>query len=234
MFPTSVGEKDEFQLKKPAKFSQNMANLTGQVIGQGLLQAGTLGIGRLAGLTKVAAANTAFWSSGALTSYDSALKDSYDFIDNDAGRVAYAGLIALSNAASEKIFPDVKLIQIPGVREQIARLASKVGTKEFTKEFTTEALGKASNALVDYSGKYAKNISKETIEEVSTDLFESSNRLLLVIQIFQLKKPLKVQKHSDSNSTRNAINSRNGSESRYENRKEYVCQVNDIQLSRVL
>lgn len=178
LFPTQISPTDELQLTQAAKIGQNIGNTTGQVIGQALLQVGTAGIGRMAGLSKVAAANAGFWGSGALTSYDQAYKDSYDFIDNSVGRTAYAGLIALSNAASEKIFPEAKIFQIPGVSEAIGKLAQKAGARELTNELSDELLGKAKNAFVDYAKKYAKNVGQETIEETATDLFESGTRFI--------------------------------------------------------
>lgn len=178
LFQSEVGTLDEFQLTKGAKIGQNIGNTTGQVLGQGLLQVGTAGIGRLAGLTKVAAANAGFWSSGTLTSYDQAYKDSFDFIDSKVGRTAYAGLIALANGASEKIFPEAKLFQIPGVKDAIAELSSKIGTKGFTNELADQLLNKAKNSFVDYAKKYGKNVGQETVEEVATDLFESGTRFL--------------------------------------------------------
>ena len=178
LFPTTVGENDEMQLTTAASTAQNIFNTTGQVIGQGLMQVGTAGLGRLAGLSKVAAANTGFWSSGALTSYDAAYKDSFDFIDSNTGRTAYAGLIALSNAASEKIFPEAKLLTIPGVKSAFSELASKIGTDELTDKLANQLLSKAKNAFIDYGKKYASNIGKETLEETATSLFESGARLL--------------------------------------------------------
>lgn len=178
LFPTTVSDSDELQLSGAAKVGQNIGNTTGQVLGQGLLQAGTAGLGRLAGLSKVAAANSGFWSSGALTSYDAAYKDAYDFIDSNAGRTAYAGLIALLNAASEKIFPEAKLFNIPGVKSAVAELASKVGTKEMTEKLANQLLTKAKNAFIDYGKKYASNVGKDTLEETATSLFESGARFV--------------------------------------------------------
>jgi len=184
LFPTQVGEKDEYQLTGlgkgnfglGAKIGQNIGNTTGQVIGQGLLQAATAGAGRMVGLSKLASSRAAFWSSGALTSYDQAYKDSYDFIDNNAGRMAYAGLIAISNAASEKIFPDVKIVSIPGVSEKLADLASKIGADDFSKELVDDVLGKVKSDIVAYAKNFGKNVSQETIEEVTTSLFEDATR----------------------------------------------------------
>lgn len=178
IFPTVPGENDEFKLTEAAKIGQNIGSTTGQVIGQGLLQAGTAGLGRMAGLTKLAATNAAFWTSGSLTSYDQAYKDSYDFIDSGLGRTAYAGLIALSNAASERIFPDIKLFQIPGVQDAIADLSKKIGTKEFTTELAKDALGKVKNSMLAYGKEFGKDVGKETVEEVSTQLFEDGLRFI--------------------------------------------------------
>lgn len=177
-FPTQVGANDELQLTKAAQVGQNIGNTTGQVIGQALLQYGTAGLGRMAGLSRVAAMNAGFWSSGTLTSYDQAYKDSYDFIDNPVGRTAYAGLIALANGASEKIFPDVKVLQIPGVADAVTSIAKKASANELTHELADELLGKAKNAIVDYGAKYAKNVGQEVVEETATDLFESGTRFL--------------------------------------------------------
>lgn len=178
LFPNKVGENDTYQLKGLPSLLQNISNTTGQVIGQGLLQSGTMGVGRIAGLSRLAASNTAFWSSGALTSYDQAYKDSYDFIDTDTGRVAYAGLIALSNAASVKIFQESKIFNIPGVRDAAAQIATKIGSGKLTDKLVNESLSTVKNSFVDFAKKYGKNIGQETIEEVSTDLFESGTRFL--------------------------------------------------------
>ena len=178
LFPTQVGKGDEYQLTESAKIGQNIGNTTGQVLGQGLMQFGTAGIGRLAGLSKVAAVNAGFWGSGALTSYDNAYKDSMDFVESDAGRTAYAGLIALANAASEKIFPEAKLFNIPGVKSAFSELATKMSSKELTDKLATQLLTKAKNAFIDYGEKYAKNVGKETLEETATSLFESGTRFL--------------------------------------------------------
>jgi len=193
IFPTQVGAKDDYQLTDGvfgAKTWQNIGNTTGQVIGQGLLQAGTAGLGRMAGLSKLAATNAAFWTSGSMGSYDQAYKDSFDFIDSKVGRTAYAGLIALSNAASEKLFPEIKLFQIPGIKDDIARISREIGSANFSQEAATELLSKAKNKIVDYALKYADNIGKETAEEVGTSLFESANRYLFGDPTMNMEKAM--------------------------------------------
>ena len=177
LFPTTIGKNEEYQLTTAASTAQNIANTTGQVIGQGLMQTATAGLGRLAGLSKVAASGAGFWSSGTLTSYDQAYKDAFDLpIESGLGRTTYAGLIALANGASEKIFPESKLFDIPGVKGAYSELASKIGTEGFTDKMANQLLNKAKNAFVDYGQKYASNISKETLEETATQLFESGTR----------------------------------------------------------
>ncbi|HQV55018.1 MAG TPA: hypothetical protein PLX17_05855, partial [Chitinophagaceae bacterium] len=179
LFPTTVGANDELQLTTAASTAQNIANTTGQVIGQGLMQTATAGLGRLAGLSKVAASGAGFWSSGTLTSYDQAYKDAFDLpIESGLGRTTYAGLIALANGASEKIFPESKLFNIQGVKGAYSELASKMGTEGFTDKLATQLLTKAKNEFLDYGKKYATNIGKETLEETATSLFESGSRML--------------------------------------------------------
>lgn len=181
-FPETISEDDRYQLTEKAKIGQNIGRTTGQVIGQGLLQYGTAGMGRLGGLSRLAAANAGFWSSGALGMYDRAYKDGIDLTDNEAARVAYAGMNALFSAATEKLFPESKFIVSPIVEKSLKGVVSKVGKEGFTKELTSDLLDKAKKSWVEGVTKWAKNtgknISTETIEETATSLFESGTRFL--------------------------------------------------------
>ena len=196
LFPVTVSENDRYQLTETVKTSQNIFNTTGQVIGQGLLQIGTAGLGRMAGLTRLASSNLGFWSSGALTSYDQAYKDSFDFIETGAGRTTYAGLIALSNAAAEKIFPEAKIFTIPGVKSAFTELAYKVGTGELTDKLADQLLNKAKDAFIDYGKKYVKNVGSEVIEETATSLFESGARYVYGDENMNFAEALKNAKNT--------------------------------------
>lgn len=157
---------------------RNVANTTANVMGQAIAQYALGGLGRAAGLGKEAAMQVGFWSSGALPSYDQAYKDAMEFTDNVAGRNLYALAVAAANGASEHIFPEVKLLDIPGVKSELASMATKFGSKDFTRELTNEALGKAKNAFVKYATKFGKNVGQEAIEEVATQTFSDLNRII--------------------------------------------------------
>lgn len=179
VFRTDVGAQDEYQLTERAKLGQLIGQTTGQVIGQGLLQLGTANIGRMAGLSQAMAANTGFAASGVLTSFDQALKDSYDLpIDSKVGRYAYAGIISLANAASERIFPEAKLFDIPGMKSAITKFAKEAGTEGFTREAAQPYINSIKDKLLAFGKSYGKNISQETLEETATSLAESGTRYL--------------------------------------------------------
>lgn len=180
LFPTTVQPSDEFQLTKKAEIGQTIGNTTAQVLGQGLLQWGTAGLGRLAGLTKVAASNTAFFTSGSLAGYDGHLKESYDLpIDTDAGRVAYAGVNSIFEGSIEGLFKEAKLFQIPGFKDAAVQIASKLSTGELTEKLASELLNKAKNNAVNYVVKYGKNISQDSAEEGLTSAFNSATKLIV-------------------------------------------------------
>lgn len=178
LYPTQVGDKEEYKLTDKAKLFQNIGNTTGQLLGQGLMQTATMGAGRMAGLTRLGAEKGAFWLSGALPSYDQAYKDAGDFIDNKAGKMAYAGLIAWSNSASEGIFDDSKIFKIAGVNDIIADISKRVGEKGFTEEIAKNLLDKAKNKVLEYGKHVGINVGQETFEEVVTQNFEDALRYI--------------------------------------------------------
>lgn len=175
VFPTQAAKNE---LTPFVQKTQTIGNTTGQIIGQGLMQAGTAGIGRAAGMTKAVAASTGMWSSGALSTYDQSYKDAMEFVDSKEGRIAYAGLNALAAAATERIFPEGKIFNMPGVSNVITDLSQKMAKGEITEAVAKEMLDKAKGGLKDYVIKYGKNIGQETAEEVANSFFESGTRFL--------------------------------------------------------
>ncbi len=178
LMPRTVSESDKYQLDTGTGITQQVGQTTAQVVGQGLLQYGTAGLGRLAGAGK-AAAIIGSWTSGSLTSYDDAYKEAYSFTNSQLGRTTYAGLIAFANAYSERIFDDMKLITaIPGVSEGFMELGKKFGTVGFTDAMTNDILGKVKNSILDYGKAYGNNVKQEVLEEGIVSLFTDATKYL--------------------------------------------------------
>lgn len=180
-FPNSVQKEDKYQLTTGASIGQNIGNTTGQVIGQGLFQYATGGLGRLVGMSKAAAASTAFWSSGFAGSYDSHLQDSYDLpIESGAGRALYAGVNAMFDLFSEKIFPDVKIIDIiPGIRNSIVGIAQKFSKGQMSEQLFKELMGGVKSKALKYVLAYGKNVGQDTGEEMVTSLFNDITKMAI-------------------------------------------------------
>ena len=178
LFPRAISKTDEFQLNTGTGITQNIGQTSAQVLGQAALQYATAGLGRLAGAAKVAA-TVGSWSGGILTSYDDAYKQAYDFTDTQLGRSTYAGLIAIANGASEKIFNDQKLIEaIPGVKQGYSEIARRFGTVGFTDAMANDILKQTQKSIINYAKGYGENIGQEVVEEVSTQAFTDATRYL--------------------------------------------------------
>jgi hypothetical protein len=157
---------------------RNIANTTANVAAQALMQYATAGAARGVGMSKAAAQSSAFWASGSLPAYDAAYKESMDFIDNPAGRMLYAGAIGAFTGYTERLFKDIKLVDIPVARTAITELAQRAGTDGFTRELTDELLGRARSGVVDYMKKYASNVGQESAEEVAGQVFTDINKMI--------------------------------------------------------
>lgn len=164
--------------KKNVGIVRNIVNTTSNVLSQATLQYLTAGGGRALGLTKEAAQSAAFWTSGSLPAYDQAYKESMDFIENPAGRQLFATAVAAFTGYTERMFKDIKLLDVPAAREAITTLAKKAGTDAFTKELTDELLTKAKTGFVEYARKYVKNIGEESLEEVAGQIFTDINKII--------------------------------------------------------
>jgi len=174
VFPATVGEKDEYQLTERAKIGQTMGRMTGQVLGQGVLQLGLMGAGRMAGLSSLAASNSALWSSGMLVSFDQALKSSYDLpIGTKTGRLAYAGIIATINAAAERIFPEMNLLRGTGINSIVQEFARRAGQGGMTREAASGYINKILGKIRDFGKSYAKATGREVTEETVTSIGDS-------------------------------------------------------------
>lgn len=152
--------KELDNLKSSAHTVRNILNTTANLAGMATIAAATEAIGGAAGLTASASKSLGAYTSFGLPSYDAALKDSYNFIDNDAQRALYATITAITNAEGGRLLDLGKITRIPGVSENFAKMAKGLTEESLTKTGLRELLGETKNKYIDFAVKYGKNVTK--------------------------------------------------------------------------
>lgn len=132
------------------------ANLTGMMAIAIATEGAATGLGASANVSKSLGAYTSF----GLPSYDGALKDSYNFLDNDAARTLYATITAVTNAEGGRFLDIGKVVRIPGVSEEFSKIADGLNKESITQKGVRELLDKAENPYVEFAVKYGKNVTK--------------------------------------------------------------------------
>lgn len=172
-FPTEAEN-----LKGGVKIAKNIVNTTGNVISQAALQMTGAGMARGVGLGAKLANNVGFWASGALPQFDDSYKQSIDIIENEAGRKLFALFNGGVAAATEKIFPESKILNIPGVRNSFAEISQRFANGELTGALYNELMGKAKNAAWQFAKDMGSDVTKETLEEVIGKGAELASRVV--------------------------------------------------------
>jgi len=140
--------------------TRSILNTTANLAGMATIAAATEGLGTGGGLPAGVSRSLGAYTSFGLPSYDGALKDSYNFLDNDGARTLYASISAIANAEGGRVLDLGKVIRIPGVSENFAKIAEGVSAKSIAQKGVTELLGKSKNAYIDFAIKYGKNVTK--------------------------------------------------------------------------
>lgn len=139
---------------------RHIANTTANLTGMAVVAAGTSSIATPLGASANVAKSLSAYTSFGLPTYDGALKDSYNFLDNDNARVLYAGIASIVNAEGGRFLDIGKVIKIPGVSENFAKIADGITKNNITQKGVQQLLKKGENAYVDFAVKYGKNVTK--------------------------------------------------------------------------
>lgn len=140
--------------------TRSIFNTTANLAGMAAISAVTEGVGTNLGLSATASKSLAAYTSFGLPSFDGALKDSYNFLDNDAARTLYATISAVTNAEGGKLLDLGKVVRIPGVSEAYAKMAKGLTENTITKKGVQELLSGTKNKYIDFAIKYGKNVTK--------------------------------------------------------------------------
>lgn len=144
-----------------------ISNLAGLTAGAMLTEGISTGVGASVATARRLSAYVTF----GIPSIDANLKDSYNFIDNDAERAAYVTLGALINGEGGQLLDLGKISRVPGLKEDFKALSKNLIEKNLTTEAKDELLNNAKNKYVDFVVKYGKiggNIVKGTTKGAAT------------------------------------------------------------------
>lgn len=162
MFPKELANtKADFTLPLIGEVRvRNVLNTTANLAGMAVIAAATEGAGSELGLAAKASKSLAAYTSFGLPSYDGALKDSYNFLDNDGARSLYATITAVTNAEGGRFLDLGKITRIPGVSEVYSKMAQGLSENSLTKKGVRELLDEAKNPYIEFALKYGKNVTK--------------------------------------------------------------------------
>lgn len=99
-------------------------------------------------------------TSFGLPSIDSNLKDSYNFIDNDAVRAAYVTMGAILNTYGGKLLNLPTISKVSGLSETFIKAAQGLSEKTLTQDAARELLNEGKKPYIDYLLKYGKNLTE--------------------------------------------------------------------------
>lgn len=162
MFPSETpGLKATFKLPVIGEVNvRHVLNTTANLAGMAVIAASTEGLGSEVGLSTKAAKSLGAYTSFGLPTYNGALKDSYNFLDNDVARTLYASISAVANAEGGRILDLGKIVRIPGVSENFAKMADGLSDNSITKKGVRELLSEGKDKYIDFAMKYGKNVTK--------------------------------------------------------------------------
>lgn len=174
LFPKEFGDdqtKADFNILghdfRVRHITNGISTLAGLVVGNVITQ----GAATEVGLSANTASRLASYATFGLPSIDANLKDSYNFIDNDAERAAYVTLGAMINGEGGRLLDLGKISRVPGLPEVFQKLSKNLIEKDLTTKAANELLDKGKNLLVDYVVKYGKigaDVTKETLKGAAT------------------------------------------------------------------
>lgn len=110
-----------------------------------------------------------------LPSVDANLKDSYNFIDNDAARATFAGMGAILNTAGGKLLDLPKISAVPGLANNFAEAAQRLTAKDIEQKAAAELLNEGKNKYVEFAVKYGKNVTEGA---ATMAYFTATNQIL--------------------------------------------------------
>lgn len=176
-------------ISQTAKNVRTFVNTTSNLAGMATIASITGGIGRAAGIG-LSEAEVAEFSSPALTterglelagksidannriatlsnaasfglpSIDANLKDSYNFIDNDAARAAYVTMGGILNTYGGKLLNLPTISKVPELSETFIKAAQGLSEKTLTQDAARELLNEGKKPYIDYLLKYGKNVTE--------------------------------------------------------------------------
>lgn len=152
---------------KARNIANGISNLAGLVVGNIITEGALSNTGLSANAIKRISAYTTF----GIPSIDANLKDSYNFIDNDAERAAFVTLGALINGEGGALLDLGKVSRIPGLANDFKKLSKNLVEKNLTTSAVEEVLNRSKNKYVDFVvkyGKYPAGVTKETIKGAAT------------------------------------------------------------------
>lgn len=158
--------------------TRSIFNTTANLAGMTAIAIGTEGLGTELGASVKAAKSLGSYTSFGLPSYDAALKDSYNFIDNDAARTLYATISAITNAEGGRLLDLGKVTRIPGVSEVYAKMATNFTQEDISKKAVKELLDEAKNPYIDFAVKYGKNVTKGAATMAYFNISNNINKLV--------------------------------------------------------
>jgi hypothetical protein len=158
------------------QFLDGVGDMTGQVAWMAVGAKGLGGMGKLAGLGKLAQSETAnLWVNSFLTAYDSHAKEALEALPNDddyAARKLYAFFMTGMEAASEGIFKDTKVLDAfkKSMTHDVAALAKGVSSGYLSKQAANSQFKKIlSEKLAPFAQNFAKESFKNATEEAIID-----------------------------------------------------------------
>lgn len=148
-------------IKKSAATIRNIVNTTSNLAGMAAMTVATAGVGAELGMASKVATHLGAYTSFGLPSWDRAYKEAYNFSDNDGVRALYASMNAVVMAEGGRLFDLGKFgKKIPGVEEDLQKLAKGIGEKTMDEQAAKELLGETKNKISDFFVKYGKNVTK--------------------------------------------------------------------------
>lgn len=147
-------------LKENVSFVRSAMNTTANLAGMIAISAVTEGLGAEAGLSTSTAQKIGAYTSFGIPSYDQSLKDSHDFLNNNASRHFYAAFNAVANAEGGRLLDLGKITRIPGLSKSFEKISQGLSEESISKSVAKELMNEGKNKFIDFAVKYGKNVTK--------------------------------------------------------------------------
>lgn len=109
---------------------------------------------------KVTTEKLGAYTSFGIPSYDQSLKDSHDFLNNNASRHFYAAFNAVANAEGGRLLDLGKITRIPGLSKSFEKISQGLSEESISKSVAKELMNEGKNKFIDFAVKYGKNVTK--------------------------------------------------------------------------